>query len=214
MWHQLQSLAHAASSALSVLACLQRYNNYALPTSLAHDCACPYAALCRLYRQYMASFVLCPAYTSQGTCINGTGPVMCAWNPRRQRCEADKYASFLMPMVCPGSAAHTYLNCMRKPSEAACKADDACTAEHAHACLPRTMVAQAKASNSSVQAMAERLALGVLKGAWRRLQWQHNCSSCRRCRTVVHTAAPAEHCTVVSIDGLIHGNTTCPASIG
>ncbi|WIA11782.1 hypothetical protein OEZ85_011875 [Tetradesmus obliquus] len=136
----------------------------------------------RLYRQYMANFVLCPAYTSQGTCINGTGPVMCAWNPRRQRCEADKYASFLMPMVCPGSAAHTYLNCMRKPSEAACKADDACTAEHAHACLPRTMVAQAKAINSSVQAMAERLALGVLKGS------RNTVGDCAEARTLQRMA--------------------------
>jgi hypothetical protein len=126
---------------------------------------CFRAALRRLYRQYMAQHVLCPAYTSQKACINDTGPVTCAWNPRRQRCEADKYASFLMPMTCPGSAARAYLNCMRKPSEAACKADVACTVEHAHACLPRTMVAQAKASNSSVQAMAEQLALGVLKGA-------------------------------------------------
>lgn len=130
----------------------------------------------------MANFVLCPAYTSQGTCINGTGPVMCAWNPPRQRCEADKYASFLMPMVCPGSAAHTYLNCMRKPSEAACKADDACTAEHAHACLPRTMVAQAKASNSSVQAMAERLALGVLKGS------RNTVGDCAEARTLQRMA--------------------------
>jgi hypothetical protein len=54
---------------------------------------------------------------------------------------------------------------MRKPSEAACKADDACTAEHVNACLPRSMVAHAKRANNSVQAMAEQLALGVLKGA-------------------------------------------------
>jgi hypothetical protein len=63
---------------------------------------------------------------------------------------------------------------MRKPSEAACKADEACTAEHANACLPRSMVAQAKRANNSVQAMAEQLALGVLKGA--RVLQQYSCS--------------------------------------
>ncbi|KAF6265855.1 hypothetical protein COO60DRAFT_1476463 [Scenedesmus sp. NREL 46B-D3] len=119
----------------------------------------------RLYRQYMAQHVLCPTYSSERNCINKTGPVTCAWSPRRQRCEADKYASFLMPMTCPGSAARAYLTCMRKPSAAACKADDACTEEHADACLPSAMVAQARIYNSSVQAMAERLALGVLQGS-------------------------------------------------
>jgi hypothetical protein len=68
---------------------------------------------------------------------------------------------------------------MRQPSEAACKEDNACTAEHAHACLPRSMVAQAKKANSSVQAMAEQLALGVLKGARELQQQQHQQEAAR-----------------------------------
>lgn len=111
----------------------------------------------------MAQHVLCPNITTQKACVSD--PVLqCAWNPRKQQCEADKYASFLLPLSCPGSPARMYLNCMRKPSEAACTADATCYAAHHSACLPRSMLAQARSANVSVQSLAEQVAIGLLRG--------------------------------------------------
>ncbi|KAF8071048.1 ADT2 [Scenedesmus sp. PABB004] len=116
----------------------------------------------RLFRRITAQQALCPHHGSRSACAGEAGAA-CAWNGRLGRCEADRYASWLLPLTCAGSEARALLSCMPKPT-AECRADPACTDEHDATCLPRTLLAKARAANATVHGAVERVALGVLKG--------------------------------------------------
>lgn len=132
------------------------------------DCFATSHAACtcnRLYQALMAQHVLCPQQKSEQQCHTETS-AYCAWNYQKQRCDTDSYASYLLTLSCPGSKARAYLQCMRKANAAECKADKACTAEHAGSCYPRSMVAAAQMAKVSMQAAAEETAFAIVTGRW------------------------------------------------
>lgn len=119
----------------------------------------------RLYQAVMAHHVLCPQRKTQQQC-NTDELIYCIWNQQRESCEADRYASYLLPLACPGSMAHAYLDCMRKANADACKADSTCTAAYNGTCYPRSMVAGAHRSQVPVQSAAEEMALAIVTGEY------------------------------------------------
>lgn len=137
-------------------------------TAQASACNSPVmmCAPCRLYQSVLAQHVVCREFATQAAC-HGTPPsaqVYCGWDGLNSRCLADPYASLLMPLLCEGSKARSFLTCGRKGLVNGCRSDTECVLGKQARCFPAWLVSEARAANKTEQHIAEATALGILKG--------------------------------------------------
>lgn len=129
-------------------------------------CLCAVVLFGRMYQAITAQHVVCPQYTTQAACqaMPASARMHCSWDSLNSRCMADPDASLLMPLSCPGSKARSYMNCGRRGHINACRTDTECVLGKQNRCFPAWLVSEARAKNTTEQAVAEATALAILKG--------------------------------------------------